>query len=56
MSVSTDWQAWIDRWDRQQERYLVDREGRFSALLEAGFREVAEVWRHRNDAVLAAIR
>ena len=34
MSVSTDWQAWIDRWDRQQERYLVDREGRFSVMLE----------------------
>ena len=25
-------------------------------LLEAGFREVAEVWRHRDDAVLVAIR
>jgi SAM-dependent methyltransferase len=26
------------------------------ALLAAGFREVAEVWRWRNDAVLAAVR
>jgi trans-aconitate methyltransferase len=27
-----------------------------AALLEAGFREVAEVWRHRTDAVLVAVR
>ena len=28
------WQAWIDRWESQQERYLVDREGRFSLMLD----------------------
>jgi trans-aconitate methyltransferase len=34
MNAATEWQAWVDRWDRQQERYLVDREGRFSLMLE----------------------
>ena len=34
MTVPTGWQGWIDRWDRQQERYLIDREGRFSLMLE----------------------
>lgn len=27
--------AWIDRWDRQQEVYLADREDRFAALIDA---------------------
>jgi SAM-dependent methyltransferase len=26
---------WVDRWDRQQEVYLTDREGRFTALIDA---------------------
>src|SRR4051794_1368277 len=26
---------WIDRWDRQQEGYLPDREERFTALIDA---------------------
>jgi SAM-dependent methyltransferase len=26
---------WIDRWDRQQERYVPDREDRFTALIDA---------------------
>lgn len=28
------WPDWVDRWDRQQERYLVDREGRFGLMLD----------------------
>ncbi|MFF0868325.1 class I SAM-dependent methyltransferase [Nonomuraea sp. NPDC003560] len=27
--------AWIERWDRQQEGYLPDREARFTALIDA---------------------
>jgi SAM-dependent methyltransferase len=27
--------AWIERWDRQQEHYLPDREDRFTALIDA---------------------
>jgi SAM-dependent methyltransferase len=27
--------AWIDRWDRQQETYLPDREERFTAIIDA---------------------
>ena len=26
---------WIDRWDRQQEVYMADREERFTALIDA---------------------
>ena len=25
-------QRWLERWDRQQERYVGDREGRFAPL------------------------
>jgi trans-aconitate methyltransferase len=28
------WADWVDRWERQQERYLVDREGRFELMLD----------------------
>src|SRR5260370_18525128 len=28
-------QDWIERWDRQQECYLPDREDRFTALIDA---------------------
>jgi trans-aconitate methyltransferase len=28
------WDAWVERWERQQERYLVDREARFALMLE----------------------
>jgi SAM-dependent methyltransferase len=28
------WGAWVERWERQQERYLVDREGRFTLMLD----------------------
>jgi SAM-dependent methyltransferase len=28
-------QGWIDRWDRQQQHYLPDREDRFTALIDA---------------------
>jgi trans-aconitate methyltransferase len=28
------WPDWVERWDRQQERYLVDREGRFALMLD----------------------
>lgn len=31
---TTDWQAWQDSWDRQQEGYLPDREQRFQAMLD----------------------
>jgi len=29
-----DWEAWQQRWDRQQEVYLPDREERFAAMLD----------------------
>lgn len=28
------WTDWVERWERQQERYLVDREGRFGLMLD----------------------
>ena len=28
------WDTWVERWERQQERYLVDREGRFALMLD----------------------
>ena len=28
------WAAWVERWERQQERYLVDREARFALMLD----------------------
>jgi SAM-dependent methyltransferase len=27
-----DWQTWVARWDRMQERYLVDRDERFAVI------------------------
>src|SRR3954471_16002837 len=30
-----DWESWQQRWDRQQEAYLPDREERFAAMLDA---------------------
>jgi SAM-dependent methyltransferase len=35
MLTTTVAQAWISRWDRQQEGYLPDREERFTALIDA---------------------
>ncbi|MEV5375543.1 class I SAM-dependent methyltransferase [Streptomyces nondiastaticus] len=32
--VGTDWSAWQDSWDRQQEWYLPDREERFRVMLD----------------------
>ncbi|WP_330332574.1 class I SAM-dependent methyltransferase [Streptomyces sp. NBC_00536] len=32
--TGTDWQAWQDSWDRQQEWYLPDREERFRVMLD----------------------
>ncbi|MEU1817453.1 class I SAM-dependent methyltransferase [Streptomyces roseifaciens] len=32
--VGTDWNAWQDSWDRQQEWYLPDREERFRVMLD----------------------
>ena len=29
-----DWQNWMQRWDRQQSRYLPGRESRFTAMLD----------------------
>ncbi len=40
-------QAWIDRWDRQQEDYLPDREDRFTALIDA-----VEAGAGRSDPVV----
>ncbi|QES48290.1 SAM-dependent methyltransferase [Streptomyces venezuelae] len=34
MNVGTDWQAWQDSWDRQQEWYMPDREERFRVMLD----------------------
>jgi trans-aconitate methyltransferase len=36
MTVTSDprWQEWVDRWDRQQERYLPEREARFALMLD----------------------
>ncbi|GAA3375435.1 class I SAM-dependent methyltransferase [Streptomyces sannanensis] len=33
-TVSTDWQAWQQSWDRQQEWYMPDREERFRVMLD----------------------
>ncbi|WP_418959075.1 class I SAM-dependent methyltransferase [Streptomyces tritici] len=32
--AGTDWQAWQDSWDRQQEWYMPDREERFRVMLD----------------------
>ncbi|MEV4192919.1 class I SAM-dependent methyltransferase [Streptomyces toxytricini] len=32
--ATTDWQAWQDSWDRQQEWYMPDREERFRVMLD----------------------
>ncbi|MEV6677171.1 class I SAM-dependent methyltransferase [Streptomyces erythrochromogenes] len=32
--TGTDWQAWQDSWDRQQEWYMPDREERFRVMLD----------------------
>src|ERR1700722_19417999 len=32
---AADARDWIDRWDRQQEVYMADREERFTALIDA---------------------
>ncbi|MBW5481589.1 class I SAM-dependent methyltransferase [Streptomyces bambusae] len=33
-AAGTDWQAWQDSWDRQQEWYMPDREERFRVMLD----------------------
>jgi trans-aconitate methyltransferase len=33
-SATTDWQAWQESWDRQQEWYMPDREERFRIMLD----------------------
>ncbi|MGW2521284.1 class I SAM-dependent methyltransferase [Streptomyces sp. NPDC001617] len=33
-STGTDWQAWQESWDRQQEWYMPDREDRFRIMLD----------------------
>ncbi|MGV9423761.1 class I SAM-dependent methyltransferase [Streptomyces sp. NPDC003656] len=33
-SIGTDWAAWQESWDRQQEWYLPDREERFRIMLD----------------------
>ncbi|WP_236246641.1 trans-aconitate 2-methyltransferase [Streptomyces sp. CC210A] len=32
--ATTDWEAWQDSWDRQQEWYMPDREERFRVMLD----------------------
>jgi hypothetical protein len=44
------WTDWVERWERQQERYLVDREGRFGLMVD-----YAQA-RFRNDAILVAMK
>ncbi|MER5431271.1 class I SAM-dependent methyltransferase [Streptomyces sp. NPDC002588] len=34
IDTGTDWQAWQDSWDRQQEWYMPDREDRFRIMLD----------------------
>jgi len=34
MLTATQAQTWVDRWDRQQERYLTDREERFAVIAD----------------------
>ena len=44
--ATLDWQSWVDRWDRMQERYLVNRTERFQViarLIRATQRTVARV-------------
>ncbi|MGW1543109.1 class I SAM-dependent methyltransferase [Streptomyces sp. NPDC002309] len=33
-SIGTDWNAWQESWDRQQEWYMPDREERFRVMLD----------------------
>lgn len=34
VSTETDWHAWQESWDRQQEWYMPDREERFRVMLD----------------------
>ena len=34
ITAGTDWQAWQESWDRQQEWYMPDREDRFRIMLD----------------------
>jgi SAM-dependent methyltransferase len=34
MLTATQSKAWVDRWDRQQERYMTDREERFAVIAD----------------------
>ncbi|GAA4901041.1 class I SAM-dependent methyltransferase [Streptomyces coeruleoprunus] len=34
VTATTDWRAWQDSWDRQQEWYMPDREERFRVMLD----------------------
>jgi SAM-dependent methyltransferase len=34
-NLTIDWRSWLDRWDRQQTRYLPHREERFAAMFDA---------------------
>lgn len=33
-AAGTDWQAWQESWDRQQEWYMPDREERFRVMID----------------------
>ena len=34
MAPNVDWAAWVERWDRQQEASLYDRDGRFALMFD----------------------
>lgn len=34
LPAGMDWQGWVDRWDRMQERYLVRRSERFTVMVD----------------------
>jgi SAM-dependent methyltransferase len=34
VTVTDPWAGWVDRWERQQERYLPERETRFAVMLD----------------------
>jgi SAM-dependent methyltransferase len=47
--------AWIDRWDRQQEESLPDREDRFTALIDAVQEGAAEEGTGKDDPLILDI-
>lgn len=46
-ATEPDWDAWLDRWDRQQESFNPDRERRFQAMFD-----VLDAWLPKRFAAL----